>query len=559
MSHALPQDPRPHARLLRRLGLTVAGACALAAAGGATSTAVAAPLQCDASALRGQILGQAAIEPVTANRGASACATVTAGGAAAAQALSALPLNASVLGAATQVTPAGTANERQAALAQGGVAGLRVNALPTLPITLPTASIPASVLTQTVTIPALGLLDPLNVILNLGLPSRQLTLDLKPAIDALLPNGRLPNVDLLSVGAATAFAGASCRTGKATPFGATQIADVKVLGQTLPTDTAADQTLSLIDTANIDLSQLDLSKVVLPPSLLGSLTAPLLTQLQALIKPLLALPTISIPATLARVKVTPSSQTLDAAGTRLVQRGPRVEVSVAGQSVADVILGEATVGTAGVDCTPAAVAPAPATTAADLALACTKRRLVLVDVLTQGTRVKLLGAADRKLAGQTVSLRLASTGKTVARAKVRADGGFSAFAPLPPKAIRATNAARYQAVLGKEKSLDLKLARRMVVSFLTVKSGKVTIAGRVILPLAKPPASITLTRVVSCRKSEVVKRFKPKTDGTFSVTVPAPSGQDAAVYRLSTRVRVSSRSTTTAPTFTLPRGVNLTT
>lgn len=529
-----------------------------------TPTASAASLQCDASALRGTILGQGALEPVTANRGASACANTASGGATAAQALAALPLNASVLGAATQVRIVPGANEKTAALAQGGVGNLTVKALPTLPITLPTASIPASVLTQTITLPALPLLDPLNVVLKLLLPSRQLTLDLKPAIDALLPNGQLPNVELLSVGAATAYAGASCVAGTATPFGATQIADVRVLGQTLPTDAAADQSLNLIDTANIDLSQIDLNKVQLPASLLGGLTAPLIAQLQTLIKPLLTLPAVAIPATVAHVKFTPSSKTVDQNGTHLVQRGPRIEVSVAGQSIADVILGEATVGTAGVDCTPAAVVPPPpppppaATTPSDLALACTKRRLVLVDVLNSGGRVKLLGAADRKFAGQTVTMRLASTGKGVATATVKPDGSFSASASLPPKAIRDTNAARYQATLGREKSLDLKLSRRMIVSSLFAKNGKVTIAGRVTLPLANPRAWITLTRVLSCKKLETITRFKPKSNGTFRVTVAAPTGQDAAVYRLSTRVRRTARSRTTSPTFTLPRGVNLT-
>ncbi|MCW2999470.1 MAG: hypothetical protein JWN65_3019 [Solirubrobacterales bacterium] len=556
MPFASPCRSRPRTRPARCLVAAIC-ATALVALTGAPS-ATAAPLRCDASALRGAVLGQAALEPVTANRGATACRTAASGGAAVAQALAVLPLNASVLGASTFVTPAGTPNEQQAALAQGGLADLRIRALATLPIQLPTAAIPAGVLTQTVTLPALSLLDPLNLVLNLLLPSRQLTLDLKPAIDALLPNGMLPNVDLVSVGAATAYAGATCRGGRSVPFGLTRVADVKVLGQTVPTDTTATRALNLIDTAAIDLSSIDLSKVTLPGGLLGGLTTPLLTQLQGLIKPLLNLPSISIPATVASVRLTPAGQTLNAAGDRLVQQGPRLQVSVAGQPIADVVLGEATVGTAGVDCTPAAAPEVEPTSAAGLALACTTRRLVLVDVLAQGSRVKLLGAADRKLAGRTVSLRLAATGRTVATAQVANDGSFSAFAPLPPKAIRSTNAARYQAVLGKEKSLDLKLARRMIVSSLTAKNGRVTIAGRVVLPLSKPLSSITLTRRVSCRKNEVVRRFKPRADGTFKVTVAAPTGEDAAVYRLGTRVRRTTRSATTSPTFTLPRGVNLT-
>jgi hypothetical protein len=535
---------------------------ALAYALAAPGIASAAPLQCDASALRGTILGAPAIEPITANRGATACATKAAGGSQAAALLSALPLNADVLGASTFVTPAGTANEKQAALAQGGLANLRIKALPTLPITLPTAAIPPELLTLSVPLTSLTsqipILGPALALLP-GLPA-SLDFDLKPAIDALLPNGQLPNLDLVSVGAATAYAGASCQNGKAVPFGTTQVADVKVLGQTLPVDQLANQALNLIDTQNIDLSTLDLTKITLPLDLsttLAGILNPVLSTIQSVVLgPLVdALPTISIPAAIANVKLTPSSQTI--AGGTLVQRGPHLEVSIAGQSIADVVLGEATVGTTGVDCTPAAVPPRTPQSAADLALQCTSRRLVLVDVLNQNGRVKLLGAADRALVGKTVGLRLAAGGKTVATAKVKADGSFSTTAPLPPKAIRNTNKARYQAFIGKEKSLDLKLSRRMVVSSLTSSRGKVRISGRVIKPLAKSVASITLTRRLSCKKSEVVKRFKPKADGTFAITVDAPDDATAAVYRMSTFVRRTTKTNTTSPTYTLPRGVNL--
>lgn len=310
----------------------------------------------------------------------------------------------------------------------------------------------------------------------------------------------------------------------------------------------------------MDLTKLDATKIPLPLGLnttLGGLLTPLLSTVQsAVLAPLIAaLPPIEVPGTLVTVKITPKTQVLTA--TSVLQQGPHVAVSLLGQSLVDVVLGEARVsGTDTVDCTPAA-APVPPASAADLALACTSRRLVLVDVLTQGSRVKLLGAADRKLTGKTVNLRLAATGKVVATAKVAKDGSFNATAPLPPKQIRGTDKARYQASVGREKSLDLKLSRRLIVSSLTSKDGEVKISGRVTLPLAKPLASITLTRRLSCRKSEVVRRFKPNRNGTFSVTVDAPDDATAAVYRMSTVVRRTTRSTTTSPTYTLPRGVNL--
>ncbi len=564
-----PRSARPATALV-----TAVGAGLLVAA--APSTASAAPFKCDASAIRGSILGAPAIEPITANQGNAECADAKAGGAIAADLLSALPVQAGVLAAQTNVTPAGTANDKQAVLASGGIADLAVKALPTLPLTLPTAQIPAELTTLTVPLGSLtGLVPGLGgVVGNVGgglggllggggggggsvTPSGDLVFDLKPAINALLPGGGLPNVDIVNIRAANAIAGADCKTGIAKPFGSSQVVGLKVLGQELPTNAALDQVLTLIDTSSVDLSTVDVTKIPLPAGL-DAATAALLTPavLSTILQPLVnALPPIAIPATLANVKITPSSQTLLPGDSGIIQQGPRLQVSILGQSIADVLIGEARVGTAGVDCTPPAhVAP---TTATDLALQCTSRRLVLEDVLQQGSRVKLLGAADKKFAGQTVRAKLRATGKTVATSKVRSTGAFSMTAALPSKRIRNTDKARYQALIGSEKSKDLKLTRRMKVRSLTVKNGKVTIKGQVILPLANPRALIVLQRRVSCKTNETVKTFRPKSDGTFTVTADAPTGENAAVYRMKTRVRRTTRSKSTSQTFTLPRGVNL--
>jgi hypothetical protein len=61
---------------------------------------------------------------------------------------------------------------------------------------------------------------------------------------------------------------------------------------------------------------------------------------------------------------------------------------------------------------------------------------------------------------------------------------------------------------------------------------------------------------MSCHKTMLVKRFKPRADGTFSVTLKAPKGK-AAVYRLATSVREKLSNPRNYPTFTLPRGVAL--
>jgi hypothetical protein len=54
-----------------------------------------------------------------------------------------------------------------------------------------------------------------------------------------------------------------------------------------------------------------------------------------------------------------------------------------------------------------------------------------------------------------------------------------------------------------------------------------------------------------------VKRFMPSASGRFRVTLGGPDADQAAVYRLQTRVRKFTRNSKTFPTFTLPRYVDL--
>jgi hypothetical protein len=485
---------------------------------------------CDASALRGTVLSAPAIEPATANLGQAVCRTAS--GPVASLGALPLPLAASVLAARTTLDGPADRPDLQTAAAVGGVADLTVKALPDLPIQLPTAQIPAM------------LLQPISVPVGLTTVS----VDLKPAINALLPNGKLPSVDLLRVQAATAYASATCQGGTPRLGGNSQVAAISLLGVAQPISQAIDQDLSLIDTQSIDPTKISVANATITPNVLPGL----LPAIQAAVQPILdKAPNIVIPATLAHVKVTPGGQTN--ANGKLTQRALEVQVSIAGQSLADLVLGEASVSAAGVACTP----QSSVLSSSELMLQCTKRRLVLIDVLERRRRVQLLGAADRALAGRTVDIVFSATGRVVAHAQVQRDGSFATTARLPARSIRFTNRARYQAVVGKERSLRLKLHRRMVVSGLTSKAGKVTISGRVLRPLGRPVRTIVLKRRVSCSRTEVVKRFKPARDGSFRVTVAGPTGQAAAVYRMQTSVRKTTRNPKQYPTFTLPRAVAL--
>jgi hypothetical protein len=374
-----------------------------------------------------------------------------------------------------------------------------VRALPGLPIDLP--------------------LPDLSQFAHVRLPGGT-EIDLRPAIQAAIQPRALPAVDLLSVQVATAEATAACAGGAPRLSGSSTLAGVSVAGQAIDLNGPLTRSVQLIDSQRIDPNQL----------------APV---------PGLNLPVITIPAVVARVKLTPGERAQS--GVRLTQRALHAEISIAGQNVADVVAGEATVGSSGVSCGGVA----------DLALECTARRIVLIDVEIQGRRVRLFGAADRRYAGRRVLIRSSWDGRTVARPRLSHTGVFQATAKLPPPSLRTTNRARYQASVAGQRSLDLKLVRRMLVTRTTHRGGTVRITGRVTQPLANPVRTIEVKRRVSCSRWTVVKRFKPRPDGRFSVALKAPGAGEAAAYRMSTRVRKFRWLPTLYPTFTLPRYVDL--
>jgi hypothetical protein len=190
-------------------------------------------------------------------------------------------------------------------------------------------------------------------------------------------------------------------------------------------------------------------------------------------------------------------------------------------------------------------------------LSCTSRKLALIDVLSRDGYTRLHGAADLQYVGRRVDVVSLWNGKVVARPIVQRDGTFQAKGALPPKALRRGNRARYQARIGRERSLDLKLFRRMLVEQMSSSKGNVTIAGRVVGPLANPARAITIKRRVSCTKDVTVKTIKPDESGRFTVTIPAPPTGQGAVYRLQTSVRKHADNPKLFPTFTLPRAVEL--
>jgi hypothetical protein len=462
------------------------------------AAAPAAGWNCSSSALLGQPVGA----PVTANVGATTCQAASAGGD-----LPALPipLQAKVISARTTLDGPSGQPALQTAGATGEVAGLTLDVPSDAPIPLPTTTVP----------------DPAG-----GAP-----IDITQALRSLVPAATGP---LLGVKLSSATASGRCAGGRPTLTGSSHVVGLTVAGQELPVDDALTQVITLVGT--LDPSQLSPSAL---PAPLNALPA---SRLQPLLD---ALPSIPLQAPV-QIKVTPGSQTRDA--DSLTQNGVHVFAAIAGQTVADLTLGQATIARDDVSCgQPVAAAQ----------LACTKRKLALIDVLQRDGYVRLYGAADRKYLRKRVTIVSSWNGKVVARAKVRRDGTFTVKGKLPPRALRQTNRARYQARIGKERSLRLKLYRRMLVTRMASARGKVTIAGRVVLPLARPVRTITIKRRVSCTKNVVVKTLHPDAKGRFSVTLGAPPKGQAAVYRLATKVRKNTRNKKLFPTFTLPRAVAL--
>lgn len=502
-------------RMLSLVAFAMAGAIAVATPAGAAGW------NCSATALA----GQPPTPPTAANVGAPACQAATAGGD-----LPVLPAPLHATAVSAQTTLDGPSDDpaQQVATATAQVSGLGIGIPANVPIDVPTT---------TIDVPLVG------------------TVDITSALRTLVP---VPTGNLVDLVGSTTTASGRCTNGSAELAGSSQATGLTAMGQALPTDHAFQQAVDVVNATTIDPSAVNLA--ILP--------APLSSMSALIIQPLLdALPNIAVPATVGQVGLTPGGQTVQD-GT-LTQEGPRLVVSIAGQPVADLTTGQASVSRGDVVCArdggrgdvPGGGSGDPAGgglgAVPQAQLACTSRKLALIDVISRARRTRFYGAADPQYVGRRVDVVSLWNGKVVARPLVLADGTFAATAALPPKALRASNRARYQARIGGERSLALKLYRRMLVEQMTSRDGTVTIKGRVLRPLAKPARAITIKRRVSCTTEVTVKAVAPDRSGRFAVTIPAPPTGQAAVYRLQTSVPKSARNPKLFATYTLPRAVQL--
>jgi hypothetical protein len=192
----------------------------------------------------------------------------------------------------------------------------------------------------------------------------------------------------------------------------------------------------------------------------------------------------------------------------------------------------------------------------ELELGCGKRALVLNDVLIRGDRVDLEGSAAKGLDGKRVKIVFDGS-KVVASATVGADGEFSTTAPLPPARLRDSNSARYMAASGSQRSLDLKLTRRLSLETPKFSGGTVTLVGQVLPPLTKPIAAVTVQQQLECGKTTISERFTPPRSGRFRITLKVPAAAKAGIYRLTSSVAEKPGAKRGFATYSLPLPVIL--
>lgn len=536
----------------------LSGVAAIAAAGSllAASGASASGFQCSASAVRGTVLTQTGIEPVVANAGSGACQPAVAH-------LDNLPapLGGWALAKTDLTGPADNPAAQQAS-AKSGIAGFSVGNVANLPISLPTANIPSGLDALNVPIPAtardiLPALPGVPSVPSVPVLPSAITVNALDAAKALVPTQSLPDLPLAAIKSLTSSVTGQCIGDLPKLIGNSVVDGLQGLGQSLPTDAPIDQAVTLLGAQSIPLTNIDLSKVQLPAGLSfdDPVVGPILKT--AVTQALASLPPITIPSTVADVQTTLGEQSGDGT-TSLEQRALRMKIVAAGQTVADLVMGIAKVATDQLGCgaqAPAQDAPAAIAPASQLAVSCTKQKVTLIDVADAKDHVALFGAADKKYVGQPVRIVFTDTGKQVATSRVRPDGFFRADAPVPSKSVRYTSRARYVAIVGGDKSLPLKLHRRMRISQLRHHGNTVNLTGRVYGPRANAP--ITISRRVSCTQDVVVGQVRPDSNGVWHATVQAPKGTSAAVYRATTAVRNMAGSAKTFPTFTLPGYVSL--
>jgi hypothetical protein len=124
--------------------------------------------------------------------------------------------------------------------------------------------------------------------------------------------------------------------------------------------------------------------------------------------------------------------------------------------------------------------------------------------------------------------------------------------------LRDSNSTRYLAESGSQRSLNLKLTRRLTLEPPKFSGGSVTLSGQVVPPLTKPIAKVTVEQQLECGKTSKVLTFTPPASGRFHVTINGiPANAKAGIYRLTSSVTEKPGAKHGFATFSLPLPVAL--
>lgn len=167
------------------------------------------------------------------------------------------------------------------------------------------------------------------------------------------------------------------------------------------------------------------------------------------------------------------------------------------------------------------------------------------------------GVADRKYAGQTVTIRFLGTSKVAGTATVGTDGRFSLrVKDGDPKNRLAANKRRYRAEIGDARSVALKLTRRFDVTSVTASGASWKVRAKASGPV-KTGTLVRVRALDGCGDGQGWKQVataRLNAKGTVTVTVAAPPAGGFQLVRLDTAVPLR-KGGKTSKTFTVPRGL----
>jgi hypothetical protein len=194
-------------------------------------------------------------------------------------------------------------------------------------------------------------------------------------------------------------------------------------------------------------------------------------------------------------------------------------------------------------------------------LACTKKDVVLTEAFPSGKKDVLRGVANARYVGQTVTIVYGAGRKVVSRVPVGIDGSFTATVKAPKGKSSRGDSARYQAIVGGERSSTIKRLRRMYATqaYRTANGGAIYVAGRVTKPFRAGSTVTIQTRSAGCGPNawHTVKRTKIDARGNYGAQFPVASSEQAVVVRALAKVRPSAKTVRLSRTQSLPTAVQM--